>query len=119
LQTSDLLNAVHGKDKGLGTSGLLSHSGVYELPNYRLIDVHHDGGIIIAPDLKQRKQFLSATAVDVARHTGGNLTKVAVLAAVEKVNPATAAYSRRRIFEQDGPARANKNCGDRWYFGHG
>lgn len=87
MQTSDLLKAVLERDKGLRTSGLLSHIGVYEVPNYSKLLFITDGGINIAPDLKQKVDIIR-NAVDVARILGISRPKVAVLAAVETVNPA-------------------------------
>lgn len=87
MQTSDLLRAVLERDKGLRTSGLLSHTGVYEVPSYSKLLYVTDGGINIAPDLKQKADIIR-NAVDVARALGVERPKVAVLAAVETVNPA-------------------------------
>jgi len=87
MQTSDLLRAVLERDKGLRTTGLLSHIGVYEVPGYPKLLYVTDGGINIAPDLKQKADIIR-NAVDVARALGVERPKVAVLAAVETVNPA-------------------------------
>lgn len=87
IQTADLLRAVLEKEKGLRTGGLLSHVGVYEVPTYPKLLFMSDGGINIAPDLKQKMDILR-NAVGVARALGVRIPKVAVLAAVELVNPA-------------------------------
>jgi phosphate butyryltransferase len=86
MQTADLLKAVLERDKGLRTSGLLSHVGVYEVAGYAKLLYITDGGINIAPDLKQKIEIIR-NAVDVARALGVEMPKVAVLAAVETVNP--------------------------------
>jgi len=87
MQTSDLLKAVLERDKGLRNTGLLSHIGVYEIPSYSKLLFITDGGINIAPDLKQKADIIR-NVVDVARILGITRPKVAVLAAVETVNPA-------------------------------
>ncbi len=86
LQTADLLKAVLEKEKGLRTSRLLSHVGIYELRGYHKLLLITDGGINIAPDLKQKVDIVR-NAVSVARALGIDKPKVAVLASVESVNP--------------------------------
>ena len=87
IQTADLLKAVLERDKGLRTNRLLSHVGLYELRGYHKLLFITDGGINIAPDLKQKMDIVR-NAVMVARALGVEKPKVAVLAAVETVNPA-------------------------------
>ncbi len=87
MQTSDLLKAVLERDKGLRGSTLLSHIGVYEVADYGKLLFVTDGGINIAPDLKQKVEIIR-NAVEVAHALGLEVPKVAVLAAVEMVNPA-------------------------------
>ncbi|NLB43682.1 MAG: bifunctional enoyl-CoA hydratase/phosphate acetyltransferase [Clostridiaceae bacterium] len=86
LQTADLLRAVLERDKGLRTTGLLSHIGLYEVYGYSKMLFVTDAGINIAPDLKQKVEIIR-NAVFVARSLGVTTPKVAVLAAVETVNP--------------------------------
>lgn len=87
LQTADLLKAVLEKDKGLRSTGLLSHIGLYEVPGYGKLLYVTDAGINIAPDLKQKVEIIR-NAVYVAQALGNQMPKVAALAAVETVNPA-------------------------------
>jgi phosphate butyryltransferase len=87
MQTADLLKAVLERDKGLRTGALLSHVGAYEIDSYPKLLFITDGGINIAPDLKQKIEIIR-NAVDVARSLGVDQPKVAVLAAIETVNPA-------------------------------
>jgi len=87
LQTADLLKAVLERDKGLRTNRLLSHVGLYEINNYHKLLFVTDGGINIAPDLKQKTDIVT-NAITVARALGVEKPKIAVLAAVETVNPA-------------------------------
>ncbi|HBP37818.1 MAG TPA: phosphate butyryltransferase [Clostridiales bacterium] len=87
LQTADLLKAVLERDKGLRTTALLSHVGLYEVTGYHKLLYITDAGINIAPDLRQKIEIIR-NAVDVARALGVEQPKVAALAAVETVNPA-------------------------------
>jgi phosphate butyryltransferase len=87
MQTPDLLKAILEKEKGLRTGMLLSHVGLYELSGYHKLLFVTDGGINIAPDLKQKVEIIR-NAVEVARSLGLERPKVAVLAAIELVNPA-------------------------------
>jgi len=87
LQTAELLHAVLEKEKGLRTGNLLSHCGIYEVPSYHKLLLVTDAGINIAPDLKQKMQIIQ-NALNVMHALEVERPKVAVLAAVELVNPA-------------------------------
>jgi phosphate butyryltransferase len=86
LQTGDLLSAVVDKQKGLKTGKLMSHFVINEVPSYHKLLVTTDGGMMMYPDLGQKKEIIE-NAVRVLRALGYEQPKVAVLAAVEKVNP--------------------------------
>lgn len=86
LQTADLLKAVVDKEKGLRTGRVISHLAFNELPNYHKLLVITDGGMMMYPNLEQKKQIIE-NGVDILRAMGVEEPKVAVLAAVEKVNP--------------------------------
>lgn len=86
LNTSDLLRAVLDKEIGLRTGRVLSHLAVFEIPRFnRLIGVT-DGGMNIVPSLQQKADIIQ-NAAEVFRVFGADPVKVAVLAAVEVVNP--------------------------------
>lgn len=86
IQTADLLRAVVDKEKGLRTGNAMSHFVINEIPSYHKLLVTTDGGMMTYPDLNQKKQILE-NAVNVLLDLGYDKPKVAVLAAVEKVNP--------------------------------
>jgi phosphate butyryltransferase len=86
VDTYVFLKAVIHKEKGLMTGQLLSSVMVVELPAYHKPLITSDGGMLIAPDLNQKKGILD-NALDLARTLEINPIKVAVLAAKEKVNP--------------------------------
>lgn len=87
MQTADLLKSVLERDKGLRGTALLSHIGACEVAGHRKLIFVTDAGINIAPDLKQKVEIIR-NAVQVVRSLGIDKPKVAVLAAIEQVNPA-------------------------------
>lgn len=84
--TADLLKAVLDKEKGLNTGGLLSHVAFFETPYYHKVFGLTDAAMNIAPDLEGKRQIL-LNAVEICHRLGITNPKVAVAAAVEKVNP--------------------------------
>jgi len=86
LQTGDLLKAVVNKEKGLRTGKVMSHVAILEVPTYHKLISITDGGMMMYPDVEEKKQIIE-NAVDVFLAMGYECPKVAVLAAVETVNP--------------------------------
>ncbi|KAF5042523.1 bifunctional enoyl-CoA hydratase/phosphate acetyltransferase [Sedimentibacter saalensis] len=86
LQTADLLKAVVNKEKGLRTGKVMSHVAILEVPTYHKLISITDGGMMMYPDVEEKKQIIE-NAVDVFLAMGYECPKVAVLAAVETVNP--------------------------------
>ncbi|MBI9098637.1 MAG: phosphate butyryltransferase [Spirochaetaceae bacterium] len=86
LDTSVFMKAVLKRKDELLTSSLLSHLQVVETHEGKLMGIT-DGGMNIAPDLLQ-KAAITQNAIDVFRNLGIEKPKVAILTAMEKVNPA-------------------------------
>lgn len=86
LQTADLLRAVVDKEKGLRTGKVMSHVSIQEVPTYHKLIITTDGGMMMYPDLEQKKKIIE-NAVGVLHSLGYENPKVGVLAAVETVNP--------------------------------
>lgn len=86
LDTSILLKAVLNKENGLNAGRLTSHVAVMQVPTYHKLLLVTDAAINIAPDLAGKIDMI-ANAVQVAKAIGVDNPKVALLAAVEKVNP--------------------------------
>ncbi|MHC1720486.1 MAG: bifunctional enoyl-CoA hydratase/phosphate acetyltransferase [Clostridiaceae bacterium] len=86
IQTADLLRAVVDKEKGLRTGKVMSHFSIQEVPSYHKLLVTTDGGMLMYPDLEQKKKLIE-NAVGVLHSLGYENPKVGVLAAVETVNP--------------------------------
>lgn len=86
INTADLLRAVLDKEAGLRTGRLLSHVSVVEPAGYGRLILITDGGINIAPTLEEKVDII-VNAVGVAQALGIAKPKVAILAALEQVNP--------------------------------
>ena len=86
IQTKNLLKAVVNKENGLGLGGVMSHIAVNEVSNYHKLLLTTDGGMVMYPNLEQKKAIIE-NAVQILHKLGYQQPKVGVLAAVEKVNP--------------------------------
>jgi phosphate butyryltransferase len=86
IDTRELLKAAVDRDAGLGDGRLMSHAALLEAPKYSKMLLVADGGMIERPTLEQKKGIL-ANSAGLLRTLGYDRPIVAVLAAVEKVNP--------------------------------
>ncbi|MBW6497844.1 MAG: bifunctional enoyl-CoA hydratase/phosphate acetyltransferase [Bacteroidales bacterium] len=86
LATSSLLRAVLNKEWGLRTGELISHLALFELPTYHKIIGLTDAAMNIAPDLNGKASLIKSSTAYM-RKLGIETPKVAVLSAVETVNP--------------------------------
>lgn len=86
VDTSIILKAVLDEKIGLRTGNVLSHVAVFDVPGYDRLFYVTDAAMNIAPNLQQKKQIIE-NAIQVANALGNSEPKVAMLAAVEKVNP--------------------------------
>ncbi|MGP4067791.1 phosphate butyryltransferase [Halobacillus sp. B29] len=99
IDTKTLLKAVLDKQYGLRADGVLSHVALFEVPGQDKLIFLTDAAMNIAPTLGEKVQIIN-NAVEVASLAGWNLPKVAVLAAVEVVNPAMPATEDAAILTQ-------------------
>lgn len=86
VDTSVVLKAVLDKDTGLMTGSLLSHVGVLSVEGFDRLFILSDAAMNIAPTLEEKVKIIE-NAVKVAKALGNNMPRVAVICAVEKVNP--------------------------------
>jgi phosphate acetyltransferase len=86
LHTDELLAAVVDRELGLRTERRLSHVFLMDVPAYPKLLMITDAAINILPDL-ETKRDICQNAIDLARAIGLVRPKVAILAAVETVNP--------------------------------
>ncbi|HVE21703.1 MAG TPA: bifunctional enoyl-CoA hydratase/phosphate acetyltransferase, partial [Acidocella sp.] len=86
LHTDELLHEVMAADTGLRTGRRLSHVYVMDVPSYPRPLLVTDAAINIAPTLAD-KQSIIQNAIDLAHILGIATPHVAILAAVETINP--------------------------------
>jgi phosphate acetyltransferase len=86
LHTDDLLRPVVARETGLRTSSRISHVFVLDPPSYSRTILVTDAAINIAPELED-KQHILQNAINLAHALGVAEPKVAILSAVENVNP--------------------------------
>jgi phosphate butyryltransferase len=86
IDTALLLKAVLNKETGINAGRLASHVAVMEVPTYHKLFIVTDAAINIAPDLPAFVDIIGSAGA-VSRALGIDMPKVALLAAMEKVNP--------------------------------
>lgn len=86
LHTDELMAAVLAPTAGLRTERRASHCFILQAPNYPRPLIVTDAAINIAPDLTQKADIVR-NAIDLAHAIGIAEPRVAILAAVETVNP--------------------------------
>ena len=96
MQTGALLGAVVNREAGIRQAEVMSHVAILDVPSYHKLLYITDGGMVIAPDLEQKRHILR-NALDFCRFLGYEAPKAAALCAVEVVNP-------HMIETQDGAA---------------
>ena len=90
LHTDELMAAVVSREGGLRTSRRISHVFLMDVPAYPRLLLVTDAAVNIAPDVTT-KADIAQNAIDLAKVLGIEQPRVAVLAAVETVNPAMSA----------------------------
>jgi phosphotransacetylase/acyl dehydratase len=86
LHTDELLHAVLASDSGLRTSRRLSHVYLMDVPSYPRPLLVTDAAVNIAPDLEQKRDIVQ-NAIDLAHIMGIEAPRVALLSAIETINP--------------------------------
>ena len=86
LHTDELMHAVVAPGIGLGTARRMSHVFVMDVPAYPRPLFITDAALNISPDLETKRDIVQ-NAIDLAHVLGIETPRVAVLSAVETVNP--------------------------------
>jgi len=86
LHTDELMAAVVRKDAGLRTARRISHCFVMDVPALDRPIIITDAAINIFPTLEDKVDIIQ-NAIDLAEALGLKLPKVAILSAMETVNP--------------------------------
>jgi phosphate acetyltransferase len=86
LHTDELMAAVVARDTGLRTSRRISHCFIMDVPGHPDALVITDAAVNIAPTLKDKIDIVQ-NAIDLAHVMGVEDVRVAILSAMETVNP--------------------------------
>lgn len=86
VDTAIILKAVLNKENGLRTGNILSHVAVFETEKYHKILFVTDAAMNISPKVDEKRQILENT-LKLVHSLGIENPKVAVVCAMEKVNP--------------------------------
>ncbi len=86
LHTDELMEAVVNKETGLRTHRRISHVFLMDVPTYPRPLLITDAAVNVEPSLEDKVDIVQ-NAIDLARMIGIAEPKVAILAAVEMVNP--------------------------------
>jgi phosphate acetyltransferase len=86
LHTDELMGAVVKRETGLRTNRRISHCFVMDVPALEQALIITDAAVNIAPTLADKVHIVQ-NAIDLAHTLGRPLPKVAILSAMETVNP--------------------------------
>jgi phosphotransacetylase len=86
LHTDELMHEVLVPDTGLRTGRLISHVYLMDVPTYPRPLLITDGAVNIMPSLEEKRDIVQ-NAIDLAHVLGIARPKVAILSAIETVNP--------------------------------
>lgn len=86
LHTDEFMAAILKKETGLRTDSRVSHIFVLDVPTYPRPLFISDAAINIYPNLED-KYHICKNAIELAHHLGIETPKVAILSAVETINP--------------------------------
>jgi phosphate acetyltransferase len=86
LHTDELMGAVVAREAGLRTSRRISHCFIMDVPGHDNALVITDAAVNIAPSLADKVDIVQ-NAIDLAHALGVSDVRVAVLSAMETVNP--------------------------------
>lgn len=86
LHTDELMGAVVARDTGIRTARRLSHCFVMDVPGHPEALIISDAAVNIAPTLEDKVDIVQ-NAIDLAHALGNEEVRVAILSAMETVNP--------------------------------
>ena len=86
LHTDELMAAVVKRENGMRTNRRISHCFVMDVPSYATPLIISDAAVNITPTLEDKVHIVQ-NAIDLARDLGVAEVRVAILSAMETVNP--------------------------------
>lgn len=109
VATGTILKAVLDKDNGLRKGATLSHIAMFESPYYHKLLCVTDVAMNVAPDIDQKVDIIN-NAVEAFHKLGIICPKVAVVGAVETVNPKMEATVHAAMLTQMNKRGQIKGC---------
>lgn len=109
IKTGDLMKTVLAEEYGLRTGKVMAMVSVFEIPNFDRLLIVSDAGMLIAPTLEQKVHIIEHS-VNVAKVLGIELPKVAIVGAVEVVNPKMPATLDAAILSKMNQRGQIKGC---------
>jgi phosphate acetyltransferase len=86
LHTDELMSAVVARDTGLRTARRISHCFIMDVPALERVLIITDAAVNVFPTLEDKVHIIQ-NAIDLAHALGKPQPKVAILSAMETVNP--------------------------------
>ena len=86
LHTDELMGAVVAREGGIRTARRISHCFVMDVPSHADALIISDAAVNIAPTLEDKVDIVQ-NAIDLAHAVGAADVRVAILSAMEQVNP--------------------------------
>lgn len=110
IKTGDLMRVVLKEEYGLRTGKTISLVSIFEVPNYKKLLLVSDAGMTIAPTLEQKVDLINNAVLVAKKAVGIEEPKVAILGAVEVVNPKMPATVEAAILSQMNKRKQIKGC---------
>ncbi len=109
VSTGPLLKAVLDKEKGLRKGGTLSHVAFFESPYYHKLLCVTDAAMNVAPEFGDKVHIVN-NAVEAFHKLGVKQPKVAVVGAVETLNPKMEATVHAAMLKTMSDRKQFKGC---------
>lgn len=109
LHTGTFLKAILNKEKGINEGNLISQISVFEKENEEGLQMVSDCAMAIQPSLDEKKQIIE-NAVKLALKLGYEKPKVALLSALEVINPDISDTLEAAILSKMGDRGQIKNA---------
>jgi phosphate butyryltransferase len=110
IKTGDLMKAVLKDEYNLKTGKTMSLVSIFETPLYHKLLVVSDAGMTIAPDLEQKVHLIENAVLVARKAVGVEKPKVAILGAIEVVNPKMEATVHAALLAKMNERGQIKNC---------
>jgi len=110
IKTGDLMKAVLKDEYNLKTGRTMSLVSIFETPLYHKLLIVTDAGMTIAPDLEQKVHLIENAVLVARKAVGVEKPKVAILGAIEVVNPKMEATIHAALLSKMNERGQIKNC---------